>query len=286
MELPCVGIVIINYKGKADTLECLESLRWLSYPNYFTVLVDNASNDDCPEAVREKFPEVVVIESRENLGFTGGNNLGIRSAVEKEAEFIFLLNNDTTVHPALLGWLVSTLISDPKCGIVGPTMNYYDQPEVVWATGGKMDWRGQSTLLTDGEPPDFIVGAGLMVRSEVLGQIGLFDDRFFLYYEESDLCARALDAGWTIKVAPEGVLWHKVSRSTGAGSPLTLYYMRRNQLLYLRNRENRAGLRAAMLDGLRLLAVWTLKRNPHRAALRQALDDFRAGRFGRQDVQN
>jgi GT2 family glycosyltransferase len=286
VELPRVGIVIINYKGKGDTLECLESLRWLSYPNYFTVLVDNNSQDGCVEVVRNNFPEVIVIESRDNLGFTGGNNLGIRSAVEQEAEFIFLLNNDTTVHPALLGWLVSTLILDPKCGIVGPTMNYYDHPEEVWATGGKMDWRGQSTLLTHGEPPDFIVGAGLMVRSDTLGQIGLFDDRFFLYYEESDLCARALDAGWTLHVAPEGVLWHKVSKSTGTDSALTLYYMRRNQLLYLKNRKNRAGLRAAMLDGLRLLAVWTLKRNPKRAALRQALEDFRAGRFGRQDIKN
>jgi hypothetical protein len=281
-----VGIVLVNYRGRDDTLECLESLRWLTYPSVVTVLVDNASGDGCPAAVRERFPRVEVIENRENLGFTGGNNVGIRTALELGAEFVFLLNNDTTVHPALLGWLVSALTMDPKLGIVGPTMYYYDNPTEVWATGGKMDWRGQSTLLTEHEPCDFIVGAGLMIRREVLREIGLFDDRFFLYYEESDLCARARAAGWGIASVPQAALWHKISKTTGADSPLTLYYMRRNQLLYLRNRGNRAGLLAALADSLRLLFVWTLKRAGNRAALGQALADFRAGRLGRQTVQN
>lgn len=276
----------MNYKGKADTLECLESLRWLTYPNWLAVLVDNASADGCPEAVRESFPETVVIESQENLGFTGGNNIGIKAALERGAEYIFLLNNDTTVHPSLLGWLVSALVMNPRLGIVGPTMFFYDEPLKVWSTGGKMDARGQSILLTEGESPDFIVGAGLMTRRSVLEQIGAFDDQFFLYYEESDLCARAKEAGWEIASVTPAALWHKVSKATGLDSPLTVYYMRRNQLLYLQKRENKAGLRAAFLDGLRLLLVWTIKRNPRRAALRQALSDFRAGRLGRQTVQS
>jgi GT2 family glycosyltransferase len=250
------------------------------------VLVDNASDDGCPEAVRESFPETVVIECAENLGFTGGNNIGIEAAQAHGAEFLFLLNNDTTVHPALLGWLVSALVMDPKLGIVGPTMYFYSDPQNVWATGGRIDSRGQSTLLTQGEPPDFIIGAGLLVRRTVLQQIGLLDDRFFLYYEESDLCARAKDAGWGIASVTQGALWHKVSASTGRDSLLTVYYMRRNQLLYLQKRQNRAGLRAAFIDSLRLLLVWTLKRNPRRGALRQALADFRAGRFGKQTVQS
>lgn len=256
------------------------------------MLVDNASADGTPEAVRQDFPDVAVIQCDENLGFAGGNNVGTREALARGADFVFFLNNDTTVDPNLLGYLVSVFTTRPKVGIAGALMLYYDEPEVVWSAGGKIDGRGQSFQIGQGKssdeftevaPVDFVVGCGLMARAELFSQVGLLDEQYFLYYEETDWCARVKDAGWEIVTEPKARLWHKVSRSTGGDSPLTLYYMRRNQLLYLKKRGNKSGVTAALLDAVRLLGVWTLKRHPHRAALARAIGDFRAGRFGKAE---
>jgi GT2 family glycosyltransferase len=288
---PIVGIVLVNYNGRDDTLECLESLGDLSYPNWFAVLVDNASTDGCAAAVRASFPEVRVIESAENLGFAGGNNVGIRAALERGAEFLFLLNNDTTVAPDLLERLTDAFAADPALWIAGPVMCYYDDPQIVWSAGGRIDDRGQSLQLGQGQrvdaprdpvtPVDFVVGCGLMIRRAVLERVGLLDEAFFLYYEETDLCARVRAAGGTVATVASGRLWHKISRSTGTDSPATLYYMRRNQLLYLRRHGTWPGRAAAIVDSLRLLLVWTLQRNPKRTALRRALRDYFTGRLGK-----
>ena len=291
-SVPSVGIVLVNYKGRDDTLECLTSLADLTYPRWFAVLVDNASADGTPEAVRRDFPDVAVIECEENLGFAGGNNVGTREALARGADFVFFLNNDTTVDPNLLGYLVSLFTMRPRVGIAGALMLYYDEPEVVWSAGGRIDGRGQSFQTGQGRPAseftevtavDFVVGCGLMARAGLFSQVGLLDEMYFLYYEETDWCARVKEAGWEIVTEPRAKLWHKVSRTTGGDSPLTLYYMRRNQLLYLKKHGGKAGQAGALLDAVRLLGVWTLKRHPHRAALARAIADFRAGRFGKAE---
>ena len=274
-------------------MECLDSLAGLTYPGWFAVLVDNASDDGTPEAVRRSYPDVTVIECAENTGFAGGNNIGIREALTRGAEFILLLNNDTTVDPNLLGYLVSAMTTRPTVGIAGALMLYAEPRDTVWSAGGRLDWRGQSVQIGQGEPEsafteiapvDFVVGCGLMARSALFSTVGLLDEAFFLYYEETDWCARVRDAGWEIVTQPRARLWHKVSRATGAQSPLTLYYMRRNQLLYLRKHGSRAGLAAALIDSLRLLAVWTVRRHPLRGALKSALGDYFNDRLGKQEL--
>nr|CAA9234772.1 hypothetical protein AVDCRST_MAG63-1137 [uncultured Armatimonadetes bacterium] len=296
-QCPRVAIILVTFKGKDDTLECLRSLAELTYPNWEVLVVDQNSGDDTLEAVREAFPWAHTIANPVNNGFAGGNNVGIRAAMERGADYIFLLNNDTTVEPGLLEPLVALAESDPKIGVVGPKMLYHGDPETIWSAGGRMDWRGNSMLVDEGEKDtpggeprdvDFIVGCGLMARRDVLEKVGILDERYFIYYEESDLCARIRKAGYRIVYQPNARLWHKVSRTFGPGSEFTVYYMYRNVFLYLRQHGARPilGPLVALYKTLRLAAVWTVQGKHHRRwVLLRAVGDFCRGNFGKADIQ-
>lgn len=294
---PCrVAIVIINYRGRDDTRECLDSLSRLTYPARDVILVCQPPDDGTAAAVRAAFPEVHVIENAANNGFAGGNNTGIRAAFERGAEYVFLLNNDTVVEPGLLEPLVALAEGDERIGIVGPKMLYHSEPDIVWSAGGMIDGQARVTRLGEGEKDvrekieaprdvDYIVGCGLLARRALLEEIGLFDERYFLYFEETDLCARARAAGRRVVVQPAARLWHKVSRSTGGDSLLTLYYMRRNALLYLARHGTRRARLLALLDALRLAAVWTIRgKTERRRVLLRAVGDYLRGRFGRAEL--
>ena len=290
-----VAIILVTYNGKEDTLECLDSLSGLTYQPRDVILVDQASKDGTAAAVRASFPWVHVIENPVNSGFAGGNNVGMRAALARGADCLFLLNNDTTVDPGLLEPLVDLAWSDARIGVVGPKMLYHGHPDVVWSAGGTVDWRGNSVLLGEGsrdEPGgqprdvDFVVGCGLMVKRQVLEEVGLLDERYFIYYEETDLCARVRKAGYRVVYQPAARLWHKVSRTFGAGSEFTLYYMYRNVLLYLglHGRRPHLGRLAALGDALRLAAVWTVQgKGRRRRVLLRAVRDYLGGRFGRAE---
>ena len=291
-------MVIVCYNGVADTLECLASVARLTYPNVQTVVVDNASTDGTAGAVREAFSRVHVIETGDNTGFAGGNNVGVRFALDTlGAAYTFLLNNDTTVEPGLLEPLVAHTEAHPAAGIVAPLMCYHAVPDTVWSAGGAMNHRAEAAHVSAGRPVaafeshaprshDFVAGCGMLIRRDVWERVGLFDERFFLYYEDADLCFRARRAGYACVVVPGVRLWHKVSRSTGATSDLTLYYMRRNALLFLRKHSAAAGRLAALADDARLFALWTLRGNNRRATvLRRAVADYFAKRFGRGGSQ-
>ena len=295
-ETPHISIILVSYRGKDDTLECLELLSHLTYPAYDVFVVDQNSNDGLPAAVREQYPEAHVIENPVNNGFAGGNNVGLEAALGRETDYLFLLNNDTVVDPGLLEPLVALAAGDPKIGVVGPKILYHGQPETVWATGGAVDWRGTSTLLDEGtaDAPggqardvDFVVGCALMIKRPVLAQIGLLDERYFIYYEESDLCARVRAAGYRVVYQPAARLWHKVSRTFGQSSEFTLYYMRRNVLLYLslHGRRPLLGRLVALGDALRLAAVWTAQgKHRRRYVLLRAVGDYFLGRYGKARI--
>lgn len=294
---PHVSIIIVNYQGRDDTLECLASLQHLTYPNYRVFVVDQASGDETPEAVRREFPTTVVIENPVNDGFAGGNNKGMEAALRAGTDYVFLLNNDTTVAPNLLEPLVSLAESDDKIGIVGPLMLYHAEPRIIWSAGAEVRELGQSVLWQEGEPVEnapkqtrdcgFIVGCGMLIKRTVLEEIGLFDDSYFLYYEESDFCAKARLAGWRIKLQPESQLWHKVSRSTGTESELTLYYMRRNVLRYLArySRHPWYNVPRNFLDSLYLAGVWLVRGRGRRSkVVLMALRDALFRRYGKADI--
>lgn len=236
---------MVNWNGKIDTIDCMKSLKNLNYPEYEVVVVDNASTDGSQDLFKKEYFSINLIENKENLGFAEGNNVGIRYALQKSADYILLLNNDTIVHEDLLTELIKTAESDSNIGIVGPKIYFFDNPNRVWYVGGNIHlWTGRAYHPHYGETDnssfdvkkevDFVSGCALLIKRKVIEEIGLFDPRFFLVYEDADLNMRVHKAGYKIMYAPEAKLWHKVSISMKKiSNNTTVYYHTRNAPLFV-----------------------------------------------------
>ncbi len=238
-----VSIIVLNWNGAEDTLVCLVSLCSLTHPDYDVIVVDNGSTDGSVHQIKTNFPDLTVIETGQNLGYAEGNNVGIRYALEHDAEFILLLNNDTTVAPDLLDQLINAATQNSDAGVFGATLFYMDKPDTVWFAGAQwntktltFDYPYQDQTLPDNPSTatDYACGAALFFRAEVARSIGLLDDRFFLVWEESDWCLRATRAGYECALVPSAYVWHKVGASfAGESSPLREYFDFRNRLLWV-----------------------------------------------------
>jgi GT2 family glycosyltransferase len=242
-KYPLVSIITINYNQSAVTVDLLKSLRNITYPNIEIIVVDNASPSDNPDALKESFPEITLIKSPENLGFAGGNNLGIRRA---KGEYFLLLNNDTEVAPGFLEPLIQKFRDNPKIGAVSPKIYFHHTPKMLQFTGispinnitirntgwgfGKMD-EGQ---FDEDRESFFAHGAAMMAPRKVIEEVGLMAEIFFLYYEEMDWGQRIRNAGYKIFYVHNSVIYHKESVSTGKLSPLKIYYMNRARIIYMR----------------------------------------------------
>ncbi len=293
---PRVWVVIVNWNGREDTLACLRSLESLDYRGHDVLVVDNGSQDGSVEAIRASFPSVTVMENGRNLGFAGGNNVGIAHAVDRGADYVLLLNSDTEVAPGLLSALVEVGEADPTVGMLGPKIYYYDAPNVIWSAGGTVDAWGRTGHLRADEPDDgspegvrlvdYVTGCAILVKRCVVERIGAFDERFFAYFEETEWCARARRAGYKVAYVPSGVVWHKIQPNARGASRFYIYMMARNRLLYLRASGARSSaLAAASLDLLRTAAAWSLRprhapRRAYAGALVKGVADFAMGRFG------
>jgi GT2 family glycosyltransferase len=229
---PFVYIILLNWNGKEDTLECLRSLEKINYPNYRICLVDNASSDGSVAAVRSAYPDVEIIENSENLRFAEGNNVGIRHALKRGADYVLLLNNDTKVDPEFLQAMVSFADTDSAVGMVGPKIYYYDQPNLIWSAGGEICfWRGRiahrglrqknSEKFNEIFEVDYLTGCTLLVKKEVIEKVGLLDSSYYIYTEDADWCERAKRAGFKLFFVPQAKVWHKISSTSGGG--LTAY---------------------------------------------------------------
>lgn len=302
---PRVIFVLLNWNQGQMTIECLDSMKDLVYSNYQVVIVDNGSTDGSAALIRARFPQHIVLENKSNLGYSEGNNVGIRYALEQECDYIFLLNNDTYVDPCMLHELVQAAEADPRAGITGPTMFYAEPRDVLW--GGENTVSFQKSSITrkymnevvppdalNGEPVEtgYIDSCAVLVKKAVFEKIGLMDSKFFINFDDVDLNFRARRAGYKIYYVPRARMWHRVSAAMGVGSPATTYYMTRNSLLFFT--RHAPGLRkaSAFLQILwrttRTVGAWTLLpkyREPsyrrRRAANLYGLRDFFLGRFGR-----
>lgn len=240
---PLVAIITLNWNRKGDTLEFLASCAGLGYPRLHTIVVDNGSTDGSAEAISARFPAVEQILNGANLGFAGGMNAGMRRALALGADYVFLANNDTTLAPDALGRLVAAA-EEQGAGMASPAIYYASAPHRIWWLGGRL-----RPLLLEirryERPParhdprpfavDFITGCGMLVRRDVLETIGLFDERFFMYYEDSDYCLRAHRAGVRAVVEPRAAMYHKVAQSSGgSNSPNERYHMARSSVQYFR----------------------------------------------------
>lgn len=237
---PYVAIIIVNWNGKADTLECLASLRQDCYPNKQIIVVDNGSADDSVPAIRAAHPEVTILETGANLGFTGGNNAGIEYALQQGADYLYLLNNDTTVEPDALQALVEAAEADASYGLLTPVIRYYDQPEEAWFAGSRMDLARGLAVHDNSRIPEkrespiqipWASGCAMLLRAALIRQIGGLDERYFLNWEDVDLSLRVRALGSNIGLVPAARIYHKVSRSFGASSGVGHYYYVRNNLL-------------------------------------------------------
>lgn len=220
-----MGVVVLNWNGRPYLEGCLSSLAEQDHPDHFVVLVDNGSEDGSADFVRTRFPGVEILELGENRRFAGGNNAGAAHALERGADVLLILNNDTEATPGFLRSLDGAF-EDPAVGIAGPRVVHADRPERIWYGGGRFDpaWgfarhRALRARVGAGADPagptDWVTGCALAVRAEVWRELGGLDEEFYIYAEDVDFCLRARAAGWSVAYVPAAVLHHAVSASVG-----------------------------------------------------------------------
>lgn len=240
-----VSVITVNYNQKKVTEALLDSIAKLcSYQPLEIIVVDNGSADNAVPYWIDQYPDVQFIRSETNLGFAGGNNVGIARAT---GSYLFFVNNDTEFTPGLVESLVAILEQHAEVGMVSPKIRFYSQPTTLQYAGftpmnyitcrnqcigfGATD-NGQYDKLTG--PTGFIHGAAMMVRREAIDKAGPMPEAFFLYYEEMDWCEHIRRAGYTIWADMQALIYHKESVSVGAQSPMKIYYMNRNRILFVR----------------------------------------------------
>jgi GT2 family glycosyltransferase len=274
-----IAIIILNWNQIDLTLACLKSVfhsRTDGQIEIEVIVIDNGSTDDSKKRLKEiqekrnlsrqrrgeikisrsKFPNFKVVFNKENLGFAGGDNVGLRYALKNKADFIFILNNDTETKNDCVLNLWQTFLEEGKIGIVSPKIYYApgfefhkkryqkkDLGRVIWYAGGKIDWdnvlgrhlgvdevdQGQYEKKEENE---FATGCAFMAKKAVFENVGLFDERFFLYLEDLDFSYRVVKAGFKLVFNPQAIVWHKNAGSSSAGSALQTYYFTRNRLLF------------------------------------------------------
>jgi GT2 family glycosyltransferase len=224
---PSVAVVVLTWNGRDLTLDCLRSLEAVATPHVRVIVVDNASSDGTVAAVRSRHRDRVdVIVNASNLGYAGGNNAGIRHALEGGARFVLLLNNDTTVAPDFIDELLRPMQESNDIGITAPKIYYAEPPNRIWYAGGEISfWRGTARhpgiRETDrgqhdrARDVDYASGCALLARREVFEKVGLLDEGYPAYFEDADLCMRAARAGFRIRYVPGAKVWHRISASTG-----------------------------------------------------------------------
>lgn len=239
---PKVFVIILHWNSDADTRECLQSLADNDYPSMRVVIVDNGSSKkfllpNSPLAVK-------VIYNAKNLGFAGGNNVGIQYALKHGADYVLLLNNDTTVNSSFLSGLVKAGQEDPHIGVLGPKIYCYNDRKKIWSAGGEINWLYNKAVMRGYGEQDqgqydapavqetqFVTGCCLLIKKEVIEGIGLMSAEYFLYYEDVDWSLAARRAGYKCAFVPGAVIWHKGSQGSKAGSEPYIYYHVRNGLL-------------------------------------------------------
>jgi hypothetical protein len=244
-----IAVVIVNWNGRTLLDACLSSVLTQTPPPDLIYLIDNGSTDGSAEYVRWRWPSVTVIATGTNLGFAGGNNVGIRAALAAGADSVLLLNNDAQLLPGSLARLLLVLErGGPELWAVAPKIRYRNSPDVIWAAGGRFDWwrgvvvdRGMNERdIGQYDKPEKVQSATaccVLIRSRAFREVGLLDESYFMYFEDADFAARLGKAGGQIRYEPAAEVLHDVFGSSGGGahqpSPLALYYSTRNRAQFI-----------------------------------------------------
>ncbi len=242
---PRVAAIVLNYNGRDVTLQALASLTRQDYPACDVVVVDNGSSDGSEAAVRDAFPGVAVVRTEQNLGPSGGGNLGFRWALEHGYDYALMLNNDIEVAPDFVRQLVEVAESGSKIGLVGPKAYYYWQRDTIWSAGGRLRFAEAVTsergmgLVDQGQfdvdaDVEYVNGCAMLVKRAVFEEIGLWDPSYQLCFEDADFSLRARNAGWRVRYAHRAKLYHMVSTSTGGYVPAKTFHSARSTALFVR----------------------------------------------------
>lgn len=285
---PNVSIIVLNWNGWEDTIECLESLYQIKYPNYEIILIDNGSKDESMQKIKKfcknklilksdyfkydnkpislfEFKEedieknninisefkkcqnrkLLLIKCEKNYGFAKGNNIGMDFILNYlNSDITLLLNNDTVVEKNFLDELVEIALNDPKIGVLGPKIYFYDDNEKIFSLGGLINhWTGTTSHRGFGKidkgqfngikEVHYVSGCALLIKNELIRKIGGFYEGYFNYYEETEWCMKVTEANYKVIVVPKSIIWHKIA-STSKKSYLYLYYKTRNRFIFMK----------------------------------------------------
>lgn len=245
LEYPKTAVIILNFNSYNQTIECIESVKNITYPNYEIIVVDNNSKDDSLQQIKGSFPDVILLKSRDNLGYASGNNLGIKYALEKNIEYICILNNDVAVDRNFLEPIIKTLMDDKNAAAAGPSICYYGQDDVIQAMGGNinlytglptMKFKGkkQSQVKEDMVSVDYLGGACFVVKAEILKKIGLIPENYFLFYEETEFFLNIKRQGYKLISIRDSRVYHKVSGTISKYKGLSYFFLNRNRIIFVR----------------------------------------------------
>jgi len=248
--MPRVSAIVVNWNAREDTRECIESLIKSDYPDLDIILVDNASSDGSVQYLRSLFSGITILENSTNERFARGSNKGMRFALDRGTQYVFLLNNDAVVEEATIGRLVGALEASSSIGFVGPKILYFSKRDVIWSAGGEVNfWTGitrhrgirekDNGRYNDSVEVGYLTGCALMAKRELVEKIGLLDPSYYIYGEDADWCLRASKAGFKIVYVPDARVWHKVSLSTGGEFSSTKLYQKTKSNLLLFSRHAR-----------------------------------------------
>jgi len=285
-----VTVIILNWNGKADTLSCLSSLKEQTVP-LDLIVVDNGSADGSEAAIRQAHPDITLLQTGRNLGYTGGNNVGIRHALATGATHIFVVNNDVVFDPRCVAELLADCMAHPNAAAAAPKCLYQSEPATVYFAGGQILRRGPAVHVGLGQPDgpefdqpgttDWITGCALFATRQAFERIGPFDNRFFLLFEDVDWSLRAREAGMPLRYVPTARLWHGGSKTFGdKRGTVYQYYFTRNGLLSL---ERHSSL--LLLVPRMMLFLWEARARVYRLGRTQEerTSLFRATTLGIKD---
>ena len=287
-------IIILNWNGWEDTVACIESCRNLNYADFRIVVVDNGSSDGSVKHLRERFPGLDMVQTGQNLGFAGGNNAGIRFALELGAEYIWLLNNDTIVDANALTAMIDALEQHGDVSIGVSKIYYFDKPEIIWFAGGTwtpaqyyaihrgLDEEDTGQYSSPVES-DFATGCSLLFKVGLIAEIGYLREDYFLYWEDLDWSIAARARGGKILYIPESEVWHKVSRSTENYSFVQNYYYFRSGLLFYSRHAPGAIFRFAAIHLVYAVNQYFHGMKNRLPGYAAGLKDFVLRRFGRRE---
>lgn len=294
---PRVSIILVNYNGWKDTVDCINSLSHINYDNYEIIIIDNASQgDDLLQLEKYKSEKVTLISAAKNLGFSGGNNLGIENALNKKSNYILLLNNDTIVEPDFLSIMLSKA-EERAVGIVTPMIKYFDKRDTIWSAGGRISKirasgftygfnKNENELKSDFYCT-FASGCCMLIKSEVVEKVGLLDPDYFLYLEDTDYSYRVINAEYKIYYAASSIIYHKVTSSTAKDNRLLpLYYSTRNRLLFAKKNLGWFYFLPICFVTVAFVVKYLMHNygnREYKRVLMRAFSDFYNGKFGKTD---